>query len=87
MSQGRILCESLALALVLVAMGVFGAYACSAQQAAALYPDLRDHICNAGETLQDGPEKQRLRQLCAAEATVSECASAFEALAKPPTAK
>lgn len=81
MTTRRITIEALFLALILAVVGGLGINACVGQQQTAAYPELRDHICQAGEALPDGKAKERLRAACKAEASVRECAAAFEELA------
>lgn len=47
----------------------------------AVYPQVRDAICSAGEVLPASKEREQLMTLCQVEATVLQCAEAFEAAA------
>lgn len=54
---------------------------CAVADARAVYPEVRDAICAAGELLPPSEERDQLRTLCQVEATVLQCAEAFEAAA------
>lgn len=68
---------------LMICLGVaLGAYACVGGPTPT-YPQIRELICAAAPSLPPGLERDRLLQLCAAEATVLQCAEAYEGAAAP----